>query len=110
MTSETSHVHLVNDAACGAVLKRSVAFPIIGARVHDDTFHRRGGIIADHAGRVTAIFIGNYDAAAVGVQQNLGGIKAHSVRRIERSISPVGVELPRSRAWHEDMPVGVSAV
>ena len=91
-------------------MERRVAFPIVGVGIHHDALHRRRGVVAFPARRLATVILGNNDAAAVWVKQNLGGIEPHSVRGIEWSVSPIPVKLSRLHVRHEYMPIMVGTV
>ncbi len=78
--------------------------------VHHHALHRRRGVVAFPARGIAAVILGNNYAAAVGVKQNLGGVKAHSTRGIERPVNSVPVKLPRLHARYKDVPVVVRTV
>src|SRR5579864_1788244 len=105
MAREASHVHLVNHGSRGGTVEGSVAFPIVRAGIHDDAFHRRCSVVALDVRRLPAVILGNSHAAPIWVQQNLGGIKAHSVGGIEASLDPISVELARLNTRHKYMPI-----
>ena len=110
MAGEAAHVHLVNDGPGGRPVQGRVAFPIVGAGIDDDAFHGRRRVIALDARRFTAIVLGNNHAAAIGIQENLVGIKPHSARRIERPLDAIAIELPGLHIRDEYVPVMVGAV
>jgi hypothetical protein len=50
--------------------------------IHNYALHRRGGVLSWFARCPTGIIPGHNHAAAVGIEQNLGGVKAHPAARI----------------------------
>src|SRR5579862_7974745 len=107
MTGEAFHMHLVNNGARGRVMKWSIAFPIVGVGIHHDTFHRRRGVSALPTRRLAIVPLGNNDAAAVRVKQDLGGVEPHSACGIKWAVNAVPVELPWFHIRYEHMPVVV---
>ena len=72
------------DGARGGPLQRYITFPIVRVYIHHDALHRRRGIVAGLPGGAT-VGLRDYDAAAIGVEEDFGGIKAPAVGRIGRS-------------------------
>ena len=91
-------------------MKQLIAFPVVAVKVHHHAFHRRGGIVALAARGSAVVIPRNYHPAAVGVKQDLRGVKAHSTGGIKRPIHAIGVKLPALHPWYKDMPVMVGAV
>ena len=91
-------------------MQQGVALPVVGTAIHDDALHRRGGVVASQARSIAAVILGNNNAAPIGVEENLGGIKPHSARGIERPLHPIPVKLSRLHARYEDVPVVVRTV
>ena len=110
MAREASHMHFVDDRPRGRPVERHVAFPIVGTRIDHHTFHRRRGIVAFLPGRFATVILRHNGAASIWIEENFGGIEAHSARRIEGSLNSIAVDLPGSHAGHEYMPVVIGAV
>ena len=110
MAGESAHVHLVHDGARGRPLERRIAFPVVSTRIDDHALHRRRGVVAFMAGGVATVVFRHNHATAVRVEEDFGGIKAHAVGRIERSLNAIAVELPGLHARHEHVPVVVRPV
>ena len=105
---EPSHVHLVHDGARGGQPQGCVAFPVVHARVHQHALHRGGRVVAALRGRVTTVGGRHRYAAAVRVEQDLGGVEPHPGTGGARG--PVAVQLARLHGRNEDVPVVVRAV
>ena len=110
MSREASHVHLVNDGLGSRPVKRSVAFPIVGAGIDNHALHRCRGVVALQGCSFAAVIPGNNDAPAVWVQEDLRGIKAHAICGIERSLNAVAIKLARFYFRYERVPIMTRAV
>src|SRR5580693_3431728 len=110
MARETSHMHLVNDGPRGRPAKRCVAFPIVRVWIDHHALHRRGGVVAFPARSIAAVILGNNYAASIRIKENLGGIKPHPARGIERPLDSIPVKLPRLDARHQYVPIMVGTV
>ena len=110
MLGEASHVHLVNDGLGGRPAKRRVAFPIVSLRIDDHALHRGRSVVTFAARGFAGVIPGNGDAAAVRIQEDFGGIKAHAAGGIVRPLDAVAIKLSRLNAGYECVPVVVSSV
>ena len=110
MAGKPAHMHLVNDRLYRGPTQGGIAFPVIGARVHHDAFHRSGGIATGPA-RGFAAVIGRYrHTAAIRIQQHLGRIKAHSPFWIGRPMHPIAIKLAHLHSRHVRVPVMIRPV
>ena len=110
MAGEPTDVHLVHDRVRRGPSQRGVAFPVVRAAIHHHTLHRRGGVVARSLRRLAAVARRHDHTAAVGIEQDLGRIESHAGSRIERSLHAISVQLSRTHAGHEHVPVEVRAV
>src|ERR1700733_15958951 len=110
MAREAPYVHFVNDRLRRGPVEWSVAFPLIRVGVNHNILHRRGAAVAWQARRLSTVILWNNDASPVRIQQELGGIKPHPARGIERSLHPISVKLTGLRAGHKCVPILSSAM
>ena len=110
MAGEAAHMHFVDDRPRGGPVERPVAFPIVGTRIGHHTLHRRRAIVAFLPGRFATVILRNNGAASIWIEEDFGGIEAHSARRIVRPLNSIAVDLPGSHARHEYVPVVIRAV
>ena len=96
MAGEPPHVHFVDDGARGRTLQRRVSFPLIGAWIHHDAFHRASQCcrLADWQPRGCSAPAlrrhGHRDRAALWWDQNAGHApdrtdRARDIRRFARA-------------------------
>ena len=107
---EPSHVHLVHDGPSGRSPEWRVTFPVIHRWVRHHALHRGRGSVAFLARRLATVASRHHHASGIRVEQDLGGIESHAVRRILRSRHPIAIYLSRLNAGYEDVPVVVRAV
>ena len=110
MAGEAAHVHFINDSPRGRPVERRVAFPIVGTWIGHHTLHSRRAIVAFLPGSFATVILRHNGAASIRIEEDFGGIEAHSTRRIERSLNSITVDLPRSHAGHEYVPVVIRVV
>ena len=110
MACEPAYVHFVNDRLRRRPVEWSVALPLIRVGVNHNVLHRRGAAVAFQARRLSTVIFWNNDRSPVRIQQELGRIKPHPARGIERSLHPISIKLTRLRAGHKCMPILSSAV
>ena len=67
-------------------------------------------VVSLFARRGAAIISRNSDRPAVRIEKELGPVKAEPACRIEWSVGPKSVNLSRLNAWHEDVPIVISAM
>src|SRR5262249_21413193 len=103
-------MHLVHDGARGRPLQGGVTFPIIDVHIYDHALHRFRGIAASLPRGVATIALWNNDTPSVRIEEDFGWIEAHSTSRIERSLSPITVDLPCFCPRYKDMPVVIGPV
>jgi len=61
MARKSLHVQFVNDGARGVIAQWGVAFPVIGAGIHDHTLHRGSTVSVLGAGRLAVVVFWNDD-------------------------------------------------
>src|SRR5262249_50474660 len=110
MACEAAHVHLIYNRARGRALQGSVTFPIIGVHIYDHALHGGCCIIPRLPRGVATVALLDTRAAPARIQEDFAWIETHSTSRIERSLSPITVDLPCFYGWHKDMPVVIGPV
>jgi hypothetical protein len=85
--------------------ERRIALPVVGGGVDHHALHRGPAVVAGQAGGSAIIAVWHRDATAIGVEQDLGGIEAHSVVGIPWPGSTIAVELARREAGDEHVPI-----
>src|SRR4051794_29451524 len=110
MTCEAAEVHLVNDRLGKRSPERDIALPIISSRVRDDAFQRRRHVIAGLASCVSITDLRPGDAPSIWIEQHLLRIEPEPSCRVERPCHAISIDLSRSDARHEHVPVMVCAV
>ena len=110
MAGEAAHMHLVDDGLRGGPPQRRVAFPVVGGRIDHDALHRGRGVVAGSLGGIAAVVFRNDNAAAIGVEKNLGGIEPQAAGGIERPFDAIAVDLAWPHARDEHVPVVIGAV
>src|SRR6266849_4014476 len=110
MTREASHVHLVNDCPRAWPLERNIAFPVVCMRIYYDALHGNAGVVVSCENSVPAVAPRDDYASSVWIEEQFAGIKSHPVRRIPGSVHAISVNLARTPARHEDVPVVVRPV
>ena len=110
MAGEAAHMHFVDDRPRGGLVKRPVAFPIVGTRIGHHTLHSRRAIVAFLPGSFATVILRHNGAASIRIEEDFGGIEAHSARRIVGPVNSIAVDLPGSHARYEYMPVMIGAV
>ena len=110
MAGEAAHVHLVDDGLRGRPAQRRVAFPVVGGRIDHHALHRGRAVVAGLAGGGATVAVGNRHAAAIRVEEDLGGIEAHALRGIPRPLDAIAVDLACPHAGNEHVPVVVGAI
>src|SRR5215831_4887417 len=110
MPCEAPHVHLVHDCLRGGPTERSIALPIVRARIHHNAFHRGCSVLATFRSSLPVVPLGDRDSATVRIKKCLAGIKAQAVPRIKRPVDSITINLSRSQTGYEYMPIVVRAV
>jgi hypothetical protein len=110
MTGEPAHVHFVDDGPGPGVVERDIALPVELAGINDHTLHCPGGILSRLAGRVATVARGHDDALPVRIEKHLTGVETEASLRLERASDAVAINLPRSQAGDEDVPVVIGPV
>src|SRR5215208_4817968 len=110
MTCEAAEVHLVNDCLGKRSAERDITLPIISSRVRDDAFQRRRHVIARLASCVPIAGLRPGDAPGIWIEQHLLRIEPEPFCRVERPSHAIPIDLSRSDARHEHVPVMVCAV
>src|SRR5215469_595430 len=100
MPSEAANVQFIDYSFHEWALKRLVTLPVVGARVGNDTFHRRGYTVA-----LPAVCLRHGDSPAVRIKQNLVAIEAQAQFGLERTDGSIAIELARHQAGNKDVPV-----
>src|SRR3954449_2546421 len=110
MTCEAADVHLVNDRLGKRSAERRITLPIISSRVRDDAFQRRRHVIAGLASCVPIADLRPGDALGIWIEQHLLRIEPEPSSRVERPCHAIPIDLSRSDARHEYVPVMVCTV
>src|SRR5437899_7555757 len=110
MAGEAAHMHFVDDGPRGGPVERRVAFPIVRTWINHHILHRRRAIVAFLSRSVATIVLRHNGAASIGIEEDFGGIEAHSARGIEWSLNSIAVNLPRFDTGHEYVPIVVGMV
>src|SRR6516162_4982163 len=110
MACKAAHVHLVHDRARRWPLQRCVPFPIIRVHIYDDALHRGCDVIPWLPRGVATVVLRNNSATPVRIQEDFAWIETHSIRRIERSVNPITIDLPRLYLRYKDVAVVISPV
>jgi hypothetical protein len=110
MAGEAAHMHLVHDGLRGRPAQRRVALPVVGGRIDHHALHRGRAVVTGLAGGSAIVASGDGDAAAIGVEEDLAGIEAHTARGIPRPRDAIAVDLADDHAGNEDVPVVIGAI
>jgi hypothetical protein len=110
VAGEAAHVHLVHDGLRGRPPQRGVAFPVVRSRIDHHALHRGRTVVTCRAGRGAIVAIRDRHATTIRVKQDLGGVEAHTVRRIPRALDAIAVDLAWRHARDEHVPVVVGAI
>ncbi len=110
MAGEPSDVHLVHDRVRGGPSQRRVALPVVRAAIHHHALHHRAGVVAVFPCRLATVPRRHDHAAPIGIEKDLARIESHPGSRIERPLHTISVQLSRTHAGHERVPVEVRAV
>src|SRR5271157_4166314 len=105
MACEAPHMHLVHDGLPRRPFEGRITFPIVGARIHHHTLHRCCSVVSWLADGLAAVVLRNNYAPTIRVEEDLGRIKSHAVRGIERPLCAITVDLFWLHTRHEHVPV-----
>ena len=95
MAREAAHVHLVDDRARRGPVQRRVAFPVVGGRIDDHALHGGRGIVARPAAASRRVAFRDDNAAAVRIEQHLGGIESQPAVGSHGPVDAIPVDLSR---------------
>ena len=90
--------------------QRRVAFPVVRAGSTTTLFIAVAALSPCARGGLAAVAVGHDNAAAVRIEQDLGGVEAQPARRVGRPGHAITVDLPGPHAGHEDVPVVIGAI
>ena len=110
MAGEAAHMHFVDDGPGGRPVEWRVTFPIVRTQTNHHTLHSRRAIVAFLPGSFATVILRHNGAASIRIEEDFGGIEAHSARRIVGPVNSIAVDLPGSHARYEYMPVMIGAV
>ena len=104
--SKAAHMQLVNHRIAAWAFERLIPFPVVGIGIHNHTSHGHSTGLTG----LTAITRRHHQGQAIGIEEQILGIKALTVGRIPWAMHPVAIHLARTNPSHKTMPVVIGAV
>src|SRR5262245_16493199 len=101
---------LVDDRLGVGTLERSIPFPVVDRGIGDDAFHGDRGVAAASTGGAAIVVVRYGDRQTVRIEEHLLPVEPTAALRLERSVSPVRVDLTDGETGHEDVPVVIGAM
>src|ERR1700704_4424230 len=78
--------------------------------IHYDALHSGRRLVIVGADSVATVVFRNNYTSAVWIEEHFSGVETHPVLRVHASVYAIPVNLARTHAGYEDMPVVIGAV
>src|SRR5215468_3661755 len=102
MTGETSNVHFVDDGSRRGLPQWQVPFPVIDAWSADQALHGSCRVIPSLGSCFAIVRLWHDYALCIWIQENLFRTESQAIRRVERPIDSISVDLTHRHARHKN--------
>ena len=110
VAGKTADMHFVYDGLGRRSLERCVSFPIVSTRIGHNALNRRFCVVAFDSSCVATVILWNNRATSIRIDEDFGGIKAHSIRWIEGAPNSISVDLSCFHTRYENVPIVICPV